>query len=155
MPQIAAELNRKWVFFPYGTRSSWIWQIVWNWSASSFPSPKSGSYTSVLDHRAILAAFWFGSRETELHLAASLGEAPSSGRLFCWTSLQVRSLLREQLTARHWWMSGDSNPPAIWQTGETDRGGAKLVRAMSTGLLEQRASSFKASQAANFLKVYS
>lgn len=37
-------------------------------------------------------------------------------REFCWTSLQVRSLLREQQTVRHWWMSGDSNPPAIWQT---------------------------------------
>lgn len=85
---------------------------------SLFLFPKPPSYTSVLGCRAILAAFLFGSREMELHLAASLVLAvPRRGKLFCWTSLQVRSLLREHLTARHWWMSGESNPPAIWQTG--------------------------------------
>lgn len=41
---------------------------------SIFLIPKPGSFTSVSDRRAILAAFLFGSRETELHLAASLGE---------------------------------------------------------------------------------
>lgn len=96
-----------------------------------FLFPKPGSYTSVLGCRAILAAFLFGSRETELHLAASLVLAvPRRGKLFCWTSLQVRSLLREHLTARHWWMSGESNPPAIWQTGR-GRGQHKSVPCLS------------------------
>lgn len=71
-------------------------------------------------------------------------------RELCWTSLQVRSLLREQLTARHWWMSGDSNPPAIWQTEETDGGRGQTHPCHVYGV----ASTFKSSQTAIFLKLY-
>ncbi len=72
------------------------------------------------------------------HLVASLDRAlvapmEEQERLVCWTSPRVRTLLWEHLTARHWWMSGDWSPPAIWQAGVTD-GRVPSICVMSTGL---------------------
>lgn len=71
------------------------------------------------------------------HLVASLDQAlvapMEEQTLVCWTNPRVRALLWEHLTARHWWMSGDWSPPAIWQVGDTD-GRVPSICVMSTGL---------------------
>lgn len=72
--------------------------------------------------------------ENAPHLAASLDGGPRSGggRLVRGTGLEVRALLREHLTARQWWMSGEPSPPAICCAADND-GRIPSIGAASTG----------------------
>lgn len=72
--------------------------------------------------------------ESAPHLAASLDGGPRSGggRLVRGTGLEVRALLREHLTARQWWMSGEPSPPAICCAADND-GRIPSIGAASTG----------------------